>query len=419
MTTKIRTEMMKYEKITCKHCCKKTAFILKHIAKDQDCKSAYNDNELNALGQYSKSISNANKRNLRFCKYNSEDAADKYYINMLVKDQGEIYENPLEKRIECNACKRKLKMKSILNHIARSSKCHEYYDLLSSKQELESIQRQVDEYQKTRQDESKKKKIERLKHEKAERKIKLKQENIQLEKKSLMDGIERFKMEAQSKNENGMKSAKEEFDFELQKFKLAKISNKLHEKIIRLENSIQDTYMMFKHDIANIVKVAEDIARNVNLDYASLSHAGLALKSLFKPIWSITGYRNEEIRKYYTIWNDWHDIRLRIDLELNEIAKSIGVPFKWAFSCSWFVGVCPKCVATKSLQTDLESNENNFERQNSAPTLVQKRKPMNITIEDLEATNDDDSDFEAAVDTSSIGYRDQPKRKSTKKNLSA
>ena len=170
MTSKSRIKMIEYEKITCKHCCKKTAFILKHIAKDQDCKSAYNDDELNALRKYSKSITNANKRNLRFNKYNSEDAAEKYYINMLVKDQGEIYENQHEKRIECSSCKRKLKMKSILNHIARSSKCNEYYDLLSSKQELDSIQRQVDEYQSLRQDESKKKKMERLKHEKEEEK---------------------------------------------------------------------------------------------------------------------------------------------------------------------------------------------------------------------------------------------------------
>ena len=56
------------------------------------------------------------------------------------------------------------------------------------------------------------------------------------------------------------------------------MSNKLHEKIIRLENYIQDTYMMFKYDIANIVKVAENIARNVNLDYDSLRNAVLPYK---------------------------------------------------------------------------------------------------------------------------------------------
>ena len=70
--------MSTYEKITCKYCYKKTAFILKHLAKDRDCRLAYNETELNALRLYSKNITDANKRNRARNQYDSEKEAKKY-----------------------------------------------------------------------------------------------------------------------------------------------------------------------------------------------------------------------------------------------------------------------------------------------------------------------------------------------------
>ena len=70
--------MSTYEKITCKYCYIKTAFILKHLAKDRDCRLAYNETELNALRLYSKNITDASKRNRAWNQYDSEKEAKKY-----------------------------------------------------------------------------------------------------------------------------------------------------------------------------------------------------------------------------------------------------------------------------------------------------------------------------------------------------
>ena len=70
--------MSTYEKITCKYCFKKTAFILKHLAKDKDCRLAYNETELNAFRMYSKNITDTNKKIRARNKYDSEKEAKKY-----------------------------------------------------------------------------------------------------------------------------------------------------------------------------------------------------------------------------------------------------------------------------------------------------------------------------------------------------
>ena len=61
-----------YELITCKHCFKEFAFILKHLDKEKVCKSTYNETELNSLRMYSKSIKDAKRRKYKSDKYQSE-----------------------------------------------------------------------------------------------------------------------------------------------------------------------------------------------------------------------------------------------------------------------------------------------------------------------------------------------------------
>ena len=52
--------------------------------------------------------------------------AEKYYLHMMVKEQGGMNENNTNERIECKYCKRKLKVNAILNHIGNSINCNEY-----------------------------------------------------------------------------------------------------------------------------------------------------------------------------------------------------------------------------------------------------------------------------------------------------
>jgi hypothetical protein len=74
-----------YELITCKHCFKEFAFILKHLDKENVCKSTYNETELNSLRMYSKSIKEAKRK-----KYKS----DKYQLDHYDKNfRAELYKN--------------------------------------------------------------------------------------------------------------------------------------------------------------------------------------------------------------------------------------------------------------------------------------------------------------------------------------
>ena len=88
--------MSTYEKITCKYCYIKTAFILKHLAKNKDCRLAYNETELNALRLYSKNITDTNKRIRAWNNYDSEKEAKKYQEKKY--DKARRAEKYLEKR---------------------------------------------------------------------------------------------------------------------------------------------------------------------------------------------------------------------------------------------------------------------------------------------------------------------------------
>ena len=67
--------------------------------------------------------------------------AEKYYLHMMVKEQGGMNENNTNERIECKYCKRKLKVNAILNHIGNTIKCNEYYNLSSSKKKLKMLRK--------------------------------------------------------------------------------------------------------------------------------------------------------------------------------------------------------------------------------------------------------------------------------------
>ena len=98
--------------------------------------------------------------------------------------------------------------------------------------------------------------------------------------------------------------------------------------------------------------------------------------------------------------------------------------FTWAFHCTWVYKVCSKCIAAKNLPSGkscIKRAQKWIEgvREKSAGILIRKRKPLTLSIEDLDATDENDSDFEVDIDIKSI-YQNQrcmPKRKCVKEDL--
>ena len=116
----------------------------------------------------------------------------------------------------------------------------------------------------------------------------------------------------------------------------------------------------------------------------------------------------------YTIHHDWHDMKLKIDLELVRIASENRFSFNRVFDCTWLATVgkmCPKCTKTNNFSgVIINSNLT------SQPLLIRKRKPIDFTLEEIEENNKDDSDFEAHIDISSVTSRRSAQRKCVKKN---
>ena len=110
---------------------------------------------------------------------------------------------------------------------------------------------------------------------------------------------------------------------------------------------------------------------------------------MFQPILEVE--RQEKPNEhFYTIRNDWHDVQLRVDLELNEIAKAIEIPFERVFKCTSVIGVCPKCIKTSFVKK--KSSKKILKNKKKAPVLVRKRKPIDFTIQDLEAAAEEEND---------------------------
>ena len=232
------------------------------------------------------------------------------------------------------------------------------------------------------------KKREKYRRDKEEQKLLKKNANLQAERIGLDQFLSRLKNKAESKNETGMLSAKEDFKLGLQHFRGIEMSTAVKEKMEKLEDLIKQTFKMYTQDVEKLCQIADKILSQTSLEKTSLRKSEEDIEGLFKPI---LGLERQTEEHFYTIRNDWHDIRLRIDLALSEIAKAIGIIYQRVFECSWVVGTCPKCIATQ----ERDSNEKQPTNKSDTQTLIRKRKPINFTMEDLEAaTDDNDSDFE-------------------------
>ena len=394
--------------------------ILKHIAKTENCKRVYSSDDMKPEFQKIQLFAYVSRDRTDKSEYyqkNKDRIAEKYYLHMMVKEQGGMNEDNTNERIECKYCKRKLKVNAILNHIGNSIKCNEYYNLPSSKKKLKMLRKKC---KKT----SKKKRSEKLGKEKAEEKSRQEKEDFLKMKNYLIKFKESLQIKAKLENEKGFDKAKEKFELEFTRFKEADVASVFKNKIAKLENLSLGTYNMFKCDISNVSAKAECIVKNIDVEDSSWlsGKAERDINNLFKPL---IGLEYQTIEKFYTVEEDWHDIQLRIYLELQEIATLVGISFNWSFDCfEWRarVGVCAKCRKTNNLNSKQKIKEDTICYENFQPISeknkysipIRKRKPVNLTMKELEGTTEDDSDYEADVDTTLITPRKMPKRKCVK-----
>ena len=190
--------------------------------------------------------------------------------------------------------------------------------------------------------------------EKEEKRLRLIREDLLKTKTWVSEYLDQVILDAKKKNFDGMTCAKKEFELEFERFKSIKMPNEFQDRITKLQNDIQDTFAMFEKDIANLSQAGNTVFRNLRLESNSLSKGSEYIQNLFAPLvgtWAGTSVITKVIighgsKNCYPIQYDWHDTRLKIDLELNEIAKVIKLPFQRRFNCTQVVGVCSKCIKT-------------------------------------------------------------------------
>ena len=108
------------------------------------------------------------------------------------------------------------------------------------------------------------------------------------------------------------------------------------------------------------------------------------------------------------IFEQYHDLQLQLDISLKKTADKIGQTYRYFFNCiSGFL--CPKCRSAKKSQVDIESTSSIMKENKN---YIRKRKPMNLTVADLDKSLDEDDEFKANVGP--IEKRTMPRRKTEK-----
>ena len=105
-----------------------------------------------------------------------------------------------------------------------------------------------------------------------------------------------------SQNEDSYDCAKEKFCAEFKRFKDLNSSKVFKYKIARLENTILETFKRFENDISQLSQQAELVVSNRDLA-SNLKKGRSYIKKHIELI------QRKLCSDYYTINEDWHDIR--------------------------------------------------------------------------------------------------------------
>ena len=144
--------------VTCKNCsgCFKSNTFLKHISKNKLCKSAYTSKELSDVENASAARKRAKGRksyNQAKSNKNSAKEEEGKFPNQK-NSTNDMSEN---EDIECAGCNYSFEKQSILKHVVKSADCSSLYNSSSKKSQLESLQKSVESFKKSKKEEMLKK----------------------------------------------------------------------------------------------------------------------------------------------------------------------------------------------------------------------------------------------------------------------
>ena len=152
---------------------------------------------------------------------------------------------------------------------------------------------------------------------------------------------------------------------------------------------------------------------------------GHMAQSLRKLIEELTGKQKHQACMYGIAKDNseiWHDLQLEINITMKEIALKYGQPYSYCFSChddhrihergcQIVLRRCIKCESAKNLQLCKCFSDSSIMKENKV--YIRKRKPMSLTVADLEKSMDED-DEEFKADVGPIERRIMPRQKSEK-----
>ena len=111
-------------------------------------------------------------------------------------------------------------------------------------------------------------------------------------------------------------------------FKTYSLSVEDSQKVVLLENSIEETYKKFENDISRVANIAKDLKYEHN-----------CCKILDDLYSKTNNWKTSKIQE------EWHQLILKIDLSLKEIATKLKKPYEWTYKCH-----CQECLDAKKLK---------------------------------------------------------------------
>ena len=304
--------------------------ILKHISKSASCKDTYYQGKT--------SIVNKAKRSAKYYQEVKLKKAEEYSSKKAAKEQEMVNEKPNIERVICMICNRHFELKTILKHIAKSTKCNKIYNLPSAKSDLKMIKKKVKKHYKANRKYDPKKRKEKYKVEKQKEELRKEEEFKQTRIDELASFLKDVEERARDTNLTGRKWLKRCFKEVFERFK--EFNEEIKEKVKNCEIAIEDTFETFEEEINVMVDVAKDFEDSKEIYfYFSEYIVGRHAHTYGKPL-----------KDQNKIKLEWHDLKQHIDISLQEIAKKIDQPYE---NTPWHSCLCNICNIYRDWNTEL------------------------------------------------------------------
>ena len=322
---KIKSDILVLSEV-CRSCQKtfSETSILKHITQTE-CMMNYDDDEIGFL----RHCAEERKKDLEtdYWTENKESLIQKR------KEKLETEKKSKQGLLEmCKSCKKKMGDRSILKHLSQTESCKKDYN----ENDMEYLRNWADKRNKAKKSNYYtinkasiiSKKSVRYKQKKEEEKEELRRKWIERDKQNFEKSKESYERNARCYNGIDYEIAKRNFPRVFAELRTYSLSEEDSKTVLSFENSIEETYKKFESEIDRVANLAKDLKYENNW-YAVLDD-----------FYSTTN--NDRSSK---MAEEWHQLTLRIDLSLKDIATKMERPYVWAKSCH-----CEKCLNAKKIK---------------------------------------------------------------------